>query len=323
MGTQTDPVPAPPRAGTSVGTQTTASAPPVPAPAALAGPFGAAAGAVRASPRKPPAALTPAAGATPGRGKPTGVGPRGEPIPAAGLRPRRLLKNTLVKTPAGGPSSSSGPSSSGAASSAATAPATPGSTGTTDEKAWTLLMQVESTTPCVFHGDGGARLRVIVQVYTNNVPPFHTYLGYYAYVQLRRPGEADYEDIGSIVAWRFARRTARDPDVDGGLWKREWLEGEVSERRYNDYDCIAKCLRAIYNADGSVKERVGAEFRKSLSSEGEGDELVYIQQLYIMENSKDDDTVIVRTTNPLASSRFHLLFSSLFANPSGKKESRS
>lgn len=286
-GAQTDTVPVPDV--TSAGAQTD------PAPAPTVTSTGA-----QTDPVPAPAAATPTAVLP--RGKPAGVGPRGKPIVTApagtpqSARPR-LLKNELVRTPA--------------ASGVGSGSAAPG---------YTNLIQVESKTACTFGGAGGARLRVTLQVYTNDDPAFRTYMGYYAYVYLRRPGEDDYEDIGSISSWRFSRRTARDPNVDGGLWAREWLEGDMNDKRYsNSTACIAQCQRAIYNADGSVKDRVAPEFREELSNDGKGNDLVYIQQLYIRDKSEDGGITVspnsltsstgYPSSNPPSLPLFPLLFS--------------
>lgn len=158
---------------------------------------------------------------------------------------------------------------------------------------YTVLLNVMTTSACTFHGAAGAELRVKLQVYKNNEPDFRTYLGYYAFIKLRRPGEENFETIGNIASWRFSRPTARDPHLDRSLWVREWLEGEVNDTKYiNSTSCIAEALRAIYDDDGDVRERVEPEFEDELQSNGTGNELVYIQQLYV-KLSNEDGTIRV------------------------------
>lgn len=157
----------------------------------------------------------------------------------------------------------------------------------------TVLVEAEATQACTFHKVPGAQLKMRLQVYTLHRPLFHTYLGYYAYISLRRPGATDFDEIGNICTWRLSKPAKHSPNVNGVLWRQDWLGGSAGDIKYpNGTDSFAKALRAIYNYNGTVRTRVGQPFRAQFANNATGNDLVYIQQLFIkMQNA--DGTVQV------------------------------
>lgn len=152
----------------------------------------------------------------------------------------------------------------------------------------TVLIEAEATQACTFHSVPGAQLKMRLQVYTLHRPLFHTYLGYYAYISLRRPGAQDFEDIGNICTWRLSKPTTHNPNCNPVLWRQEWLSGNAGDIKYpSGTDSFAKALRAIYNYNGTVRTRVGQPFRSQFANNATGNDLVYIQQLYIKMQNED------------------------------------
>lgn len=153
-----------------------------------------------------------------------------------------------------------------------------------------VLASAVATSDCTFHGVAGAELRVKLVVHKLGDVPCRTYLAYYAYVSLRRPGRKDWESIGSILSYRLSRPTALAPLIDRGLFVTEWLEGSLmDEHKYSaDAECIASAMRALYDDRGNVRDVINERFHGNLSNDGEGIDLVYISQVYIKLFNKDD-----------------------------------
>lgn len=162
-----------------------------------------------------------------------------------------------------------------------------------DDSGITVRIEAKATDECTYNGTDGASFEVKMQVFDKNRPAFRSLIGYYASVSLRPAGSDNWEDIGSIVAYGFSRPTVQHPNINPELWRTEWLEGDIDESKYaNSTECIAKALRSIYSDDGKVKGRVGGQFRGQLASDGTGDALVYIAQLYIkQQNATTGETV--------------------------------
>lgn len=151
-----------------------------------------------------------------------------------------------------------------------------------------------------------------MQVTQTNLPAFRSLIGYYVTVLLRPAGSQDWDDIGSIGAYGFSRPTAQHPDINLDTWRTEWLRGTIDETKYaNGTDSIARALRAIYRRNGTVRSRIGEQFRAQLANDGTGDALIYIAQLCIRQQNAAGDRGVSSLThivwNDRSSQTDHLL----------------
>lgn len=165
----------------------------------------------------------------------------------------------------------------------------------------TVRIEAKATDECTYNGTDGATLEIKMQVFNKNRPAFRSLICYYVSVFLRPAGSNDWEDIGSIVAYGFSRPTAQHPNINPELWRMEWLDGSLDESKYaNGTECIATALRSIYGRNGNVKNRIDGQFHGQLASDGTGDALVYIAQLYIRHHNA--------TTKKTVSSLTHIVW---------------
>lgn len=253
------------------------------------------------APQAAPPVLPPAGDNSDGQGTAAGAGAEDQPdgdddesvLPPPGGKPVHLLPRRTPppeSSPAGSgggtPGGSDSPSGSGVGS-------TSNSSDTSSYTTPSYLARVLSVNDCTFNGQGGAKLKLSLQVNAEE-PFFPSFLDYWAEIKLRRPGESNYENLGQILSWRISRPTVQQPEVDPQVWVHNWLTGPKTEFRYpGSTSCIATALRAIYNNDGSVQDRVLPEYHAELSNDGTGNDLVYIQQVYIRMTHEHDDTINV------------------------------
>lgn len=192
-------------------------------------------------------------------------------------------------------------------------PPPPGSDGDPEQ---TVRIEAQADQDCTFRPAPGVvpvpggLLRMKLQVYKLHEPRYHSYVGYYCSVSLRRPGVLNFEDIGTVHASRLSKPSIHAPRMCPSSWRDDWLLGQADEIVYpNGTMSFAKALRAIYNPNGSVRGRVAAAFRNEFANNGTGNDLVYISQLYVkMQNEDGSVNVSASTGCYLCLARAHCVF---------------
>lgn len=133
-----------------------------------------------------------------------------------------------------------------------------------------------------------------------------TEIGYYAHISLRRPKKKQWDDLGNIQAWRIIKPSIGEPAADPQAWIQDWLTRAYRTGNYEpDSQPTAAGLNSIYEVRCNVSDDVVASKQGEFANDATGNDLVYIQQLFIHPVSPTNPNIDVSNNDKIIPSEIY------------------